>query len=204
MDSRLRRFPPDRASAVPYGQTVDNAARCPPLAHRSAAAHKLHGARSNLYKIRESQNQNPGTGLSLFLPGGCPNHRDHRIGSRNRSRTPPPSIKCLGTNSEKTPTQHSQIVAKILPEFAAEITHTQNQLFLVRVYHRTKGCFGRFGRWSASMSDWISATAVIGGMSRERRHLFALPPFVGGRRKTLAPRVRATAYRKSLLTLSVE
>ena len=78
MDSRLRRFPPDRASAVPYGQTVDNAARCPPLAHRSAAAHKLHSARSNRYKIRESQNQNPGTGLSLFLPDGCPNDRDHR------------------------------------------------------------------------------------------------------------------------------
>ncbi len=78
MDSRLRRFPPDRASAVPYGQTVDNATRCPPLAHRSAAAHKLHSAQANRYKIRESQNQNPGTGLSLFQPGGCPNDRDHR------------------------------------------------------------------------------------------------------------------------------
>ena len=79
MDSRLRRFPPDRVSAVPYGQTVDNAMRCPPLAHRSAAAHKLHSAQANRYKIRESQNQNPGTGLSLFQPGGCPNDRDHRI-----------------------------------------------------------------------------------------------------------------------------
>ena len=78
MDSRLRRFPPDRVSAVPYGQTVDNAMRCPPLAHRSAAAHKLHSAQANRYKIRESQNQNPGTGLSLFQPGGCPNDRDHR------------------------------------------------------------------------------------------------------------------------------
>ena len=78
MDSRLRRFPPDRASAVPYGQAMDNATRCPLLAHRSAAAHKLHSARSNRYKIRESQNQNPGTGLSLFQPGGCPNDRDHR------------------------------------------------------------------------------------------------------------------------------
>ena len=78
MDSRLRRFPPDRASAVSYGQTVGNATRCPPLAHRSAAAHKLHSAQSNRYKIRESQNQIPGTGLSLFLPGDCPNDRDHR------------------------------------------------------------------------------------------------------------------------------
>ena len=57
---------------------MDNAMRCPPLAHRSAAAHKLHSARSNRYKIRESQNQNPGTGLSLFQPGDCPNERDHR------------------------------------------------------------------------------------------------------------------------------
>ena len=42
MDSRLRRSPPDRASAVPYGQAGENALRFPHLAHRSAAAHKLH------------------------------------------------------------------------------------------------------------------------------------------------------------------
>ena len=42
VDSRLRRSPPDRASAVPYGQAGENAARFPHLAHRSAAAHKLH------------------------------------------------------------------------------------------------------------------------------------------------------------------
>ena len=42
VDSRLRRFPPDRASAVPYGQAGENAERFPRLAHRSAAAHKLH------------------------------------------------------------------------------------------------------------------------------------------------------------------
>ena len=81
MDSRLRRFPPDRASAVPYGQAMDNALRCPPLAHRSAAAHKLHSARFNPYKIRESQNQYPGTGFSLFTPGDCPNEWNHRTPS---------------------------------------------------------------------------------------------------------------------------
>lgn len=43
-DSRLRRSPPDRASAVPYGQGGENAWRFPHLAHRSAAAHKLHSA----------------------------------------------------------------------------------------------------------------------------------------------------------------
>jgi hypothetical protein len=44
VDSRLRRCPPDRASAVPYGQAGENALRFPHPAHRSAAAHKLHGA----------------------------------------------------------------------------------------------------------------------------------------------------------------
>src|SRR5262249_39399913 len=42
VDSRLRRSPPDRASAVPYGQAGENAMRFPHLVHRSAAAHKRH------------------------------------------------------------------------------------------------------------------------------------------------------------------
>ncbi len=42
VDSRLRRSPPDRASAVLCGQAGENALRFPRLAHRSAAAHKLH------------------------------------------------------------------------------------------------------------------------------------------------------------------
>jgi len=42
VDSRLRRSPSDRASAVSYGQAGENAMRFPHLAHRSAAAHKLH------------------------------------------------------------------------------------------------------------------------------------------------------------------
>jgi hypothetical protein len=42
MDSRLRRFPPDRASAIPRGQGVQTTSCFPHLAHRSAAAHKLH------------------------------------------------------------------------------------------------------------------------------------------------------------------
>src|SRR5271165_4324796 len=44
VDSRLRRYPPDRAGAVPYGQAGENALRFPHLAHRSAAVHKLHSA----------------------------------------------------------------------------------------------------------------------------------------------------------------
>src|SRR5689334_8949369 len=56
VDSRLRRSPPDRASAVPYGQAGENAVRFPHLAHRSAAAHKLHSTpqqdRMNLIRGR--------------------------------------------------------------------------------------------------------------------------------------------------------
>jgi transposase InsO family protein len=37
VDSRLRRSPPDRASAVPYGQAGENAMRFPHLADSSAA-----------------------------------------------------------------------------------------------------------------------------------------------------------------------
>jgi hypothetical protein len=43
-----------------------------------AAAHKLHSARSDRYKSRELQNHLSGTDFSLFLPGGCPNDRNHR------------------------------------------------------------------------------------------------------------------------------
>src|SRR5947207_11992929 len=56
VDSRLRRSPPDRASAVPYGQAGENAVRFPHLTHRSAAAHKLHSTpqqdRMNLIRGR--------------------------------------------------------------------------------------------------------------------------------------------------------
>lgn len=44
VDSRLRRSPPDREDAVPCGQARENEACFPSLAHRSAAAHKLHSA----------------------------------------------------------------------------------------------------------------------------------------------------------------
>ena len=57
---------------------MENAARFSPLAHRSAAAHKLHRAPVTIFEIRESQNHLSGPGLSLFRPGGCPGDRDHR------------------------------------------------------------------------------------------------------------------------------
>src|SRR5580692_4262470 len=81
VDSRLRRSPPDRASAVPYGQAGENAMRFPRLAHRSAAAHKLHSTpqrdRMNLISGKgETSSRLPA--FSLFLPGTCPNTRDRR------------------------------------------------------------------------------------------------------------------------------
>src|SRR5438105_2216102 len=81
VDSRLRRSPPDRASAVPYGQAGENAMRFPRLAHRSAAAHKLHSTpqqdRMNLISGKgETSSRLPA--FSLFLPGSCLNNRDRR------------------------------------------------------------------------------------------------------------------------------
>ena len=62
VDSRLRRSPPDRASAVPYGQAGENAMRFPRLAHRSAAAHKLHSNRNKDAKILFRGMINPAAG----------------------------------------------------------------------------------------------------------------------------------------------
>src|SRR4051812_27844762 len=82
VDSRLRRSPPDRASAVPYGQAGENAMRFPHLAHRSAADHKLHSTRQQHEMKLISGNGETSSRLpafSLFLPGTCPNNRDRRI-----------------------------------------------------------------------------------------------------------------------------
>src|SRR5215470_1832297 len=81
VDSRLHRSPPDRASAVPYGQAGENAMRFPRLAHRSAAAHKLHSTPQQDGINLISGNHQTSSRLppfSLFLPGSCPNNRDHR------------------------------------------------------------------------------------------------------------------------------
>src|SRR5271165_2334716 len=71
VDSRLRRCPPDRASAVPYGQAGENALRFPHLAHRSAAAHKPHSAATAARIVFDSgkgETLRPAIGLSLFFP----------------------------------------------------------------------------------------------------------------------------------------
>src|SRR5262245_14600235 len=82
VDSRLRRSPPDRASAVPCGQAGENAMRFPHLVHRSAAAHKLHSTPQQHGMILISGNGETSSRLdafSLFFPGSCPNNRDRRI-----------------------------------------------------------------------------------------------------------------------------
>src|SRR6202048_232135 len=95
VDGRLRLSPPDRASAVPYGQAGENAMRFPRLAHRSAAGHKLHSTpqqdRMNLISGKgETSSRLPA--FSLFLPGSCPNYRDRRrsapLSSFPRKREP--------------------------------------------------------------------------------------------------------------------
>src|SRR5207253_423095 len=71
VDSRLRRSPPDRASAVPYGQAGENAMRFPHLAHRSAAAHKLHSTTATTrYEFDSGKGEtfSRHTSLSLFSP----------------------------------------------------------------------------------------------------------------------------------------
>ena len=81
VDSRLRRSPPDRASAVPYGQAGENAMRFPDLDHRSAADHKLHSTPQQHGMNLISGNDETSSRLpafSLFLPGSCPNNRDRR------------------------------------------------------------------------------------------------------------------------------
>ena len=47
-----------------------------------------------------------------------------------------------------------------------------------------------------------SANPVVDGVRLERQLYFALPPFHVVRRKNLGQLVRATAYRKTLLTLA--
>src|SRR3984893_14063859 len=65
--------------------------RSPRLAHRSAAAHKLHSTpqrdRMNLISGKgETSSRLPA--FSLFLPGTCPNNRDRRRRSTEQNKIP--------------------------------------------------------------------------------------------------------------------
>src|SRR4029077_6821143 len=95
VDSRLRRSPPDRASALPYEQAGENAMRFPHLAHRSAVAHKLHSTPQ-----QDSMNLIPGEGkTSSRLPafrrfGAKPDKKivDRQAASPSSWKTP-----CIAT-----------------------------------------------------------------------------------------------------------
>ena len=81
VDSRLRRSLPDGTSAVPYGQAGENAMRFPHLAHRSAAAHKLHSTPQQDGIDLISGNDQTSSRLpafSLSFPGSCPNNPHRR------------------------------------------------------------------------------------------------------------------------------
>ena len=123
VDSRLRRSPPDRASAVPYGQAGENAMRFPRLAHRSAAAHKLHSTpqqdRMNLISgKRETSSRLPA--FSLFLPGSCPNYRDRR----NKAYGPPPKKCAVFTLVERGGRARSKHIANVTADTVRPIIVT--------------------------------------------------------------------------------
>src|SRR5580704_15499079 len=85
VDSRLRRCPPDRASAVSYGQAGENALHFPHLAHRSTAVHKLHSATT---AARFDFDSGKGKTFSRL--------RALAYSSRNLSRRPgPPHATCI-------------------------------------------------------------------------------------------------------------
>src|SRR5215813_12687744 len=120
VDSRLRRSPPDRASAVPYGQAGENAMRFPHLVHRSAAAHKLHSTPQQHGMILISGNGETSSRLdafSLFFPGSCPNNRDRRTFDRINS-----AIASQSSSDIVSPfTADSPLMAVFIPLRRAQI-----------------------------------------------------------------------------------
>src|SRR5690349_2459529 len=108
VDSRLRRSPPDRVSAVPYGQAGENAMRFPRLAFRSAAAHQLRSTpqlhRMNLISGND-QTSSRLPAFSLLLPESCPNNRDRGSLAEPSPRANPGRIKAVeltATTSHRT------------------------------------------------------------------------------------------------------
>ncbi len=116
VDSRLRRCPPDRASAVPHGQAGENALRFPHLAHRSAAVHKLYSA--------------PTTARIEFDSGkGVTFNRQPALAysSRDLSKQPGPpqsliagvNLRLYVTNTLGNPEEEKEYIPHILKPLAA-------------------------------------------------------------------------------------
>jgi len=85
VDSRLRRSPPDRASAVPMDKPGKTRCVSPTLPTGRRLLHKLHSTPQQHGMILISGNGEITSRLyafSLFFPGSCPNNRDRRRGGR--------------------------------------------------------------------------------------------------------------------------
>src|SRR5215468_3994162 len=81
VDSRLRRSPPDRASAVPMDKPGKTRCVSPTLPTGRRLLHKLHSTPQQHGMILISGNGEITSRLyafSLFFPGSCPNNRDRR------------------------------------------------------------------------------------------------------------------------------
>src|SRR5215471_4846480 len=81
VDSRLRRSPPDRASAVPMDKPGKTQCVSPTLPTGRRLPHKLHSTPQQHGMILISGNGEITSRLyafSLFFPGSCPNNRDRR------------------------------------------------------------------------------------------------------------------------------
>src|SRR5215471_17780480 len=81
VDSRLRRSPPDRASAVPMGKPGKTQCVSPTLPTGRRLPHKLHSTPQQHGMILISGNGEITSRLyafSFFFPGSCPNNRDRR------------------------------------------------------------------------------------------------------------------------------
>src|SRR5215469_15685304 len=81
VDSRLRRSPPDRASAVPMDKPGKTQCVSPTLPTGRRLPHKLHSTPQQHEMILISGNGEISSRLhafSLFFPGSCPNNRDRR------------------------------------------------------------------------------------------------------------------------------
>src|SRR6516225_4167171 len=84
VDSRLRRFPPDRASAVPMDKPGKTQGVSPTLPTGRRLPNKRHSTPQQHGMILISGNGEISSRLhafSLFLPESCPNNRDHRSSS---------------------------------------------------------------------------------------------------------------------------
>src|SRR5215469_6877025 len=84
VDSRLRRSPPDRASAVPMDKPGKTQCVSPTLPTGRRLPHKLHSTPQQHGMTLISGNGEITSRLyafSLFFPGSCPDNRDRRSSS---------------------------------------------------------------------------------------------------------------------------